>query len=387
MYRGGDRELKNKKNLLYCLLIVVILFNFTIAFADTKVDELKKKKDSTTQEIKEKEEKIKELKGKTRDVSAEIEELDKEMEIAANELEKVKEDLKQLNIDIGITKEKLDEAEKNIDEKQEAFNSRLRVMYKNGNVGYLEVLLSSENIGDFLSRKEMIQSIANHDVELMEYMREQRNIINKKSIELKGQRASVEATKIQMEKKEIDLAKATRSKEILMRELQKDLKVAENEHDSLNKLAKDIEAEIVKRQRVVEPYSGGSMGWPVPGHTRISSPFGNRIHPIFKTNKFHTGIDIPAPTGTSVVAASDGTVIYSGSLGGYGRTIMIDHGSGIVTLYAHNSSLSVSEGARVSRGSTIARVGSTGYSTGPHVHFEVRKNGSFVDPVSWLRGN
>lgn len=379
--------MSKKRNFIYCFLIVTILFNLTIGFADTKVDELKKKKDSTTEEIKDKKEKIKALEGQTKDVSVEIEKLDKEMDLAVIELDKVKEDLKQLNINIEQTVKELEEAEENIDEKQDAFNSRLRVMYKNGNVGYLEVLLSSANIGDFLSRKEMIQSIANHDVDLLKYMKEQRNIIDKKNTELRAQRASVQASKSHLEKKEMDLAKATRSKENLMRGLEKDLKTAEIEHDNLNKLAKSIESEIVKRQRVTTPYSGGVMGWPVPGHTRVSSPFGNRIHPIFNTNKFHSGIDIPAPTGTNVVAASDGTVIYSGTLGGYGKTIMVDHGGGVVTLYGHNSSLTVGEGARVSRGSSIARVGSTGYSTGPHVHFEVRKNGSYVDPISWLRGN
>lgn len=379
--------MSKKRSFIYSFLVVVILFNFTVVFADTKVDELKKKKDSTTQEIEQKKKEMKALEGQTKDVSAEIEKLDKEMDLAVVELDKVKEDLKELNINIDKTVKELEEAEENIKEKQDVFNSRLKVMYKNGSVGYLEVLLSSANIGDFLSRKEMIQSIANHDVDLLKYMKEQRNIINKKNTELRAQRVSVEATRSQMEKREMDLAKATRSKENLMRGLEKDLNTAEKEHDNLNKLAKSIESEIVKRQRVTAPYSGGTMGWPVPGHTRISSPFGNRIHPIFNTNKFHSGIDIPAPTGTNVVAASDGTVIYSGTLGGYGKAIMVDHGGGVVTLYGHNSSLSVGEGARVSRGSVIARVGSTGYSTGPHVHFEVRKNGSYVDPISWLRGN
>ena len=117
-----------------------------------------------------------------------------------------------------------------------------------------------------------------------------------------------------------------------------------------------------------------------------SSYYGYRLHPILKVKKFHTGIDIPAPTGTSIVAAGEGTVIYSGTLGGYGKTIMIDHDGGIVTLYGHNSSLLVKEGQDVKRGDIIAKAGSTGMSTGPHCHFEVRKNGVYEDPVPWLKG-
>ncbi len=379
--------MRQKKKSIYFILALVLLFNYALVFADNSLDELKKKQKNAIQQMDDTKIEIKNLETQTKDVSSQIEELDKEMDQAVVELEKVEKELDKLNEDINTTLKELEEAEEKIDGKQDTFNSRLRVMYKNGNVGYLEVLLAAANISDFLTRKDMVQSIVNHDVELIKYMKEQRDIIENKKTELQAKRASVEVARSKLQDRQNDLAKATRAKELLMTELQKDLKKAEEQYDKLNKLAKDIESEIVKRQRVDGPYSGGVMSWPVPGHTRISSPYGYRIHPVFKTKKLHTGIDIPASRGTNVIAAADGTVIYSGSLGGYGKTIMIDHGGGIVTLYGHNSSLVVSEGTEVQKGDTIAKIGSTGISTGPHCHFEVRKNGSYVDPIPWLKGN
>lgn len=379
--------MRQKKKSIYFILALVLLFNYALVFADNSLDELKKKQKNAIQQMDDTKKEIKNLETQTKDVSSQIEELDKEMDQAVVELEKVEKELDKLNEDINTTLKELEEAEEKIDGKQDTFNSRLRVMYKNGNVGYLEVLLAAANISDFLTRKDMVQSIVNHDVELIKYMKEQRDIIENKKTELQAKRASVEVARSKLQDRQNDLAKATRAKELLMTELQKDLKKAEEQYDKLNKLAKDIESEIVKRQRVDGPYSGGVMSWPVPGHTRISSPYGYRIHPVFKTKKLHTGIDIPASRGTNVIAAADGTVIYSGSLGGYGKTIMIDHGGGIVTLYGHNSSLVVSEGTEVKKGDTIAKIGSTGISTGPHCHFEVRKNGSYVDPIPWLKGN
>lgn len=384
MFKGGEK-MSSKRRTIYLILAFVLVFNTLFVFADN-LEGLKKKKNSTTQQMNEKKKEIQELQNQSKDVEAEIAALDKEMDKSQLELEEVEKDLKKLNEDIDVTTKELEKAEKNIEDKQETFNSRLRVMYKNGNVGYLEVLLASADIRDLLSRKQMIQSITNHDVELIKFMKEQRDIIDNKKVELQAQRVSVEATKSKLNERKNDLARATRSKEQLAANLKNDIKESERLYDELNKQAKNLEAEIVKMQRVDGPYSGGKMGWPVPGHSKISSHFGYRIHPIFNTKKLHTGIDIPAPTGTSIVAAADGTVIYSGTLGGYGKAIMIDHGGGIVTLYGHNSSLSVSEGAQVKRGGTIAKAGSTGFSTGSHCHFEVRKSGSYVDPEPWLKG-
>lgn len=374
-----------KKHIIILLALALIL-NYVSVFADDTIEDLKRKKEDTEKQMDSVEERIKELKSKTSDIESQIEELDKEMGVAATELSRVEKELEILNQEIEKTTKELEEAERNIEEKQDVFNERLRVMYKKGSVGFLEVLLASADIGDFLARQNMIQAIVDHDTELIRYMKEQRNIVDQKNMELKAQRASVESTKTALENRKKELAQASRAKELLMADLQKDVKESERLYDELNQLAKDIESEIVKRQRVNGPYSGGIMAWPVPGWSRISSYFGYRIHPIYKVKKLHTGIDIPAETGTNVVAAADGTVIYSGTLGTYGKVIMIDHGGGIVTLYAHNSYLVASEGDEVKRGDVIAKIGSTGVSTGPHLHFEVRKNGAYVDPIPWLKG-
>ncbi|MDX9917851.1 MAG: peptidoglycan DD-metalloendopeptidase family protein, partial [Gudongella sp.] len=378
----------NKKRIMILALAIILTFS-TFMQMDVNgetVDELRKQQDKIQQDIEKTKTEIAAMQKESKNLDNQIKELDLRVANAASELGSVETELEILNAEIEDTLANLDEAEKNIEERSDTFNQRLRVMYKNGNAGYLEVLLSSENIRDFLSRQEMIQSIANFDKELIAYMKEQRDLIEENKLLLEGQRASVEVTKSKLEERKRSLEKASSEKEQLMTNLSLDIKAYEKEYDKLNDFAKEIESQIVKLQKNTGPYSGGKMSWPVPGHSRISSPFGYRIHPIFKVKKLHTGIDIPAPTGTSVTAAAAGTVIYSDWLGGYGKAVMLDHGGGIVTLYAHNSAIVVSDGQVIKRGDTIAKIGSTGNSTGPHCHFEVRKDGAYVDPIPWLNG-
>lgn len=249
----------------------------------------------------------------------------------------------------------------------------------------------------------MVQSIAEQDKKLLKHMKEQKEIIEEKKTELVAQRSSLSAAKTKLDSRKKDLEIATREKELLMSKLQKDVDSYEAEYDKLNEFAASIEGQILKlqaEQRAREEAAKqngtggqnnspapttGNMMWPVPSSGRVSSYFGYRIHPIFHIKKMHTGIDIPASSGSNVVAASSGTVIHSGWLGSYGNVVMVDHGGGIVTLYAHNSSTVAGVGQSVNKGTVISKIGSTGNSTGPHLHFEVRKNGKYIDPLPWVR--
>lgn len=376
----------NKKRIFYLVLSILLVFNSLYVYADS-INDLRNKQKDVNQQIQNKKGEIKKIQNQAKDVSSEIQELDKEVDKANTELVTIDKKIEVLQKDIVKSGIELKSAEKRIDEKQDVFNKRLKVMYRNGNAGYLEVLLSSSSIKDFLARKDMVQAIAKQDTELITYMEEQREIINTKKIQLETQKKEVEISKNKLESRRRDLAKATRAKEDLMGRLKENHNSLEKEYDSLNDFAKSIESEIFKLQVNSGPYSGGKMSWPVPGHSRISSPFGYRIHPILNKKKLHTGIDIPAPTGTNIVAGSDGEVVHAGNLGGYGKVVMIDHGGGILTLYAHNSRIVTSVGTKVKRGDVVSKAGSTGMSTGPHLHFEVRKNGKYQDPMPWLKGN
>lgn len=377
--------MKNKK---ICLILIIILtINLLASFVYASgISQDKEKLEETNEKIDSLKNQINNNKNETNKVTSEIKSLDKKIDKVEQELEQVQNELSELNKDIENTKTELSEAENNINDKQDTLESRLRVMYKNGTIGYLEVLLSSERISDFLTRLDLVQSIIDYDVNLLKYMKEQRQIIEEKKDKLITQQSSLSLAKQEVNKKKNELVSANRQKEIRMSQLKKDRVKMEKQYDQLNDLAKKIEEEIRKKQLAAK-YAGGDMTWPAPGYYRITSPFGNRIHPIFKVKKLHTGIDIGAPYGAKIVAANSGVVQYSGWLGGYGKVVIIDHGGGITTLYAHNSRLLVSAGQKVSKGQAVSKAGSTGYSTGAHLHFEVRKNGVYTNPVPWVTSN
>ena len=256
-------------------------------------------------------------------------------------------------------------------EREENLNARLKVMYKNGSLGFVDVLLGSGSITEFVSNLKIIQKIYKNDMDVLD-------TLDKEHKEL-------QAIKKQLKEKRVKLATQKDELAVEKAELDEKKEALKKEEDALKAEADRLTSEILSMIDKNSQYIGGEFTWPCPASTYITSSFGNRLHPILKSWIFHTGLDIGCSSGKDILAAASGKVIMSQVYGGYGNCVMIDHGGGIVTLYGHASKLCVSKGDVVKRGQVVAKVGSTGRSTGPHLHFEVRKNGEYVNPMKYFK--
>jgi murein DD-endopeptidase MepM/ murein hydrolase activator NlpD len=366
------------------VLVLALLASTTAAFGN-EINQINKQLERLKQNQQEITSGLRETESQQRDVNAELEKIGSAIAQTQNEINTLQAQIHETETHIARTEDELAFASMQIEEKKDQLARRLDAMYRNGNIAYAEVLFNSKDFSELMSNLDMVQLIVDYDVELLQFLDEQRTIVEDRKAELETSRRLLSELE-QMERNRQQTLVASRgTQERLAQELAQDKAALTRQLDQLEKEAKDLEKVLLRLQSEGE-YIGGVMKWPVPGYSRISSPYGNRVHPILKTKRFHAGIDIPAPTGTNIIAASAGRVAFAGTQGGYGRTVIIDHGGGIMTLYAHNSQLLVSEGDQVTQGKVIAKAGSTGMSTGPHLHFEVRKNGKYVDPMPWLKG-
>lgn len=321
--------------------------------------------------------------------ASQLEELEKELEEVQNDLGDLDRQLRTAEKRVKIAEVELEQTQSALDERTGIFKERIKEVYLNGQVSYMEVLFQATSISDFLVRFDFLEKLVEQDVEMLNSIEAEKKELEKKKSRLEKDRNEIAKIKSRAEGQKQRLAQRQGEKKQLLVAVSREKAEAERALDELERLSAQIAQKIktIQQQRSKKSNQSfsGKFSWPTPGYTRITSDYGWRIHPILKTRRMHTGIDIGAPSGTSIKAADAGTVIYAGMLGAYGNVVVIDHGDGISSMYAHQSRILASENQDVKRGQVIGKVGSTGWSTGAHLHFEVRKNGDPINPWGYLK--
>ena len=288
---------------------------------------------------------------------------------------------------INKNQAELDKKQQEVDQRMVIYRKRLRDIYINGQINYLDVLLGAKDFSDFSSRMYLLQKIISSDLAMLDQLKKDADEINSRKQQLAAEMKEIKTTQAELAAKQAKVNKLREERAQVLYKAQEEEASSQAEYERLLAISENIAAML----RNIESGGGGApvgqggtgrFMWPCTGP--ITSYYGWRTHPIFGTTKYHSGMDIAVDTGTPIHAADSGTVVYSGWLGGYGNCVMIDHGGGLVSLYAHNSSLAVGEGQYVQKGTVVAYAGSTGYSTGPHCHFEVRLHGEVTEPLDYL---
>ena len=351
-----------------------------------------------------------------REITVKLATIQAQLDAANAELVRIHAQQAQVNQQMVVTKQELAVATQHLMERQQVLDKRVRAIYIHGQLNYLQVIMGAKDFSDFANRLELLKRVVRSDYSLLQEIRQQQAAIQLKKDKLEAQRrqlASLESDALHTQQK---IAEKKAEQQEVMDEAKAQRAAAEQMEAELQASSNDImrriqahEAKIRAQQEAARRQAeaagraakaAGRKAPPVPvykpkviGTGRLSrpcggpvtSPFGYRIHPIFHTKIYHAGVDFGVPSGTPIHAADSGIVIYAGSgMRGYGNVVIIDHGGGLSTLYAHNSSLTVRAGQSVSKGQVIARAGSTGYATGPHCHFEVRRNGAPTNPMGYL---
>lgn len=378
---------------VFCVaLVVCAIMPQTLVLADSEedlkdlnsqYDALKKQQDAVQAQINK----------TTTDKAAKVAQkknLDNQIYLTQQQITVLLEKIQLLEDEITNKEEEITDLQESIDDNYEQYKQRLSALYRAGNPTALGAVLGAESFSDFLMQSEMLKRMATHDQSLLDNLTADRERLEEVKANLDADKEDLDASKSEVQTLQSSLSgqRSQTESEIqnisaLEKELMADKAAYKSKMDAIQAEINDIYAQIGSNGE----YVGGELQWPVPGYSNISSAFGWR----FGGSDYHTGIDISKGSqasiyGKSIVAANSGTVAYvKNGTTGYGRYLIIDHGGGITTLYAHTSEILVQAGTFVNRGETIARVGSTGWSTGPHLHFEVRVNGTAKNPLTYLK--
>ena len=335
---------------------------------------------------------INSLQAEKNSIQSYINQLDKKMSTLASEISKFEEQIEEKITDIEETKEELEEAKIACDEQYESMKMRIQFIYENPSASLIEMLCSSDNIAEFINRADYVASMSNYDRDMMDKL-----IATKEEIALKEETLEAELEELEMmqaelesQKKKVNASINSKKGELTAKanelgDATADQAAYKKQLEEQERLLNEIEDQIARAANP-DAYQGSATGfiWPCPAYTRISSYFGPRPQPVPGASTNHKGVDLAAPYGSAILASASGVVTtstYSKSAGNY---IVLAHGSGMSTVYMHASALLVSVGETVEQGEVIAKVGSTGYSSGNHLHFGVIKNGTYVNPLNYI---
>ena len=397
-----------KRKVICIILIILILQYFcTFVFAENSLtnnitnelgnnttneetEKLEQQRDEVENKINETNQQLEYVQEELSDTLLKVQEIEDKVISYQKEVDELDIQMKELQTSIDDATEKLQIASEDYNAKSDMLAQRLVAMYEAGDTSYLDVLLKSNSLTDFLSRYYAIEELAQYDSELIEQVKTEKNNIEQTREKLEKEQAEIKIIKAKSEQTTVVLNNMKTLQQSYIDRLSEGEKTLQEQITAYKKEQEEIEAKIMEATNMILPdiqYTGGEMLWPVAASgTVITSNFGIREHPIQGVVKQHTGLDIGgAATGTPIVAALDGVVTHAGWLGGYGNCVMISHGNGVVTLYGHGNKVLTQVGKQVKQGETIMELGSTGNSTGPHCHFEVRINGNYTNPLNYVK--
>lgn len=326
-----------------------------------------------------------------------IDKLDRKLEELEDDISVMKSEQKEIQTYLDKVQGELDQDRINEEVQYSAMKKRIKYLYEHGNNSFLDAFTGSHSFGDMLNLSNNISKIQTYDNKLLKNYRKSLQAIDEKEAIISEKSEELAQVKLDLETERDSVSQLIDDKSEELKTYNHNIKAAGNLIAEYEKSLAEQEKLMSQQEQYASDdsnemysslpseYTGGKLLWPVPGHYHITSPFGYRVHPLTGTRRLHGGIDISLPTGCGVYAAADGVVaisVYSSSAGNY---VMINHGGGLSTVYMHNSKLLVKAGQKVKRGQKIALSGSTGWSTGPHCHFGVRKNGTYVNPIPYLK--
>ncbi|MBR6237750.1 MAG: peptidoglycan DD-metalloendopeptidase family protein [Lachnospiraceae bacterium] len=403
-----------KRRLLSAVLLVVFLLQIANtgikAYADTaeleasikakqaEIQEAEKEKQQLKSSITDAKKIVSGLESTKKDLEAYVTELDANLTDVEAKIAELKELIADKEAEIEEATADLEEAEEIQQTQYENMKKRIKFMYEKGDTFFLDLIFSASSYADMLNKADYAEKLSEYDAKKLEEYKQTCEYVAACKADLEADKEVLDEAKAKQDEEQENLntliaaknseismtAADIHNKEAAIKELEADMAARDAAIKQLEQIVAEERRRLAEESGKVLTYDGGMFKWPAPSYTRISDDYGNRIHPITGTNQFHNGVDMAAPGGSPILAAYDGEVVaatYNASMGNY---VMIDHGDSLYTIYMHASALYVSKGDYVSKGQKIAAVGTTGRSTGNHLHFSVRKNGSYVSPWNYL---